>query len=260
MEIFGKNVLVTGASRGIGFAISTELAKEKANLILVARTSNSELESKMLELGAKSVLVIHADLSSFEGVEKLCKTIENRKIEVDILINNAGILTGGLLEEQDLLKVYEMLQVNLNAYIHLSAMLLPGMLKRGFGKIVNNASISGIINLPSVSTYTATKSGVVAFSRSLEQELVGTGVSTLLLITPGVETRLYKEVRRIYSMHMKISSRGTVEPEVWAKKVIKAIQSDKKELWPSGGTLLIAILYQVFPWLVKIGTSKIFKR
>ena len=90
---------------------------------------------------------------------------------VDLLVNNAGQMTGGLLEEQDMDAVYAMFQVNLVAVAHLTAACCRGMLARGRGTIVNNASISGYAYFPAASTYAASKAGVVALSESLRREL-----------------------------------------------------------------------------------------
>ena len=100
-------------------------------------------------------------------------------------MNNAGLMTGGLLEEQDIDDIYAMFQVNLAAVVHLTKLVLPGMLERGRGTIVNNASISGYAWFPGATTYAAAKTGVVAFSESLRRELRGTGVNVLHLVTPG---------------------------------------------------------------------------
>ena len=103
-------------------------------------------------------------------------------------MNNAGLMTGGLLEEQDLDGIYAMFQVNLVGVVHLTQAVLPGMIERGLGKVVNNASISGYAYFPAATTYAASKAGVVAFTESLRRELKGTGVTTLHLVTPGVDT------------------------------------------------------------------------
>jgi len=260
MEIASKSVLVTGANRGIGLAMSKAFAKEGARLLLCARNPKEINTQQFIQLGAARVDVFALDLSSLPTIEKFVKKLLNEKIRVDILVNNAGLLAGGLLETQDIAKVYDLIQVNLTAYIHLTARILPQMLKRKSGKIINNASISGILNLPSATVYTASKSGVVAFGRSLEQELNGSGVSTLLLITPGVETDMYKQVRKIYSSNYSVSSGGTISAEAWAIKVIKAVKDDRKELWSGSLTEVVGRIYQIFPQAVKIGTSRIFKR
>ncbi|HEY2767040.1 MAG TPA: SDR family NAD(P)-dependent oxidoreductase, partial [Solirubrobacteraceae bacterium] len=153
---------------------------------------------------------------------------------LDLLVNNAGLMTGGLLEEQDLDAVYAMFQVNLVAVVHLTRCALPGMLARGRGKVVNNASISAYAHLPSASTYAASKSGVVAFSEALRRELRGTGVGVLHLVTPGVETDMLAATQAAYAAHMDTSGWSSVAPAEWASRVVAAVEEDKRVLGPGG--------------------------
>ena len=127
-------------------------------------------------------------------------------------------MTGGLLEEQDMDAVYAMFQVNLVGVAHLTSRLLPGMLERGRGTIVNNASISGYAYFPAASTYAASKAGVVALTESLRRELDGTGVRALHVVTPGVNTDMLDATEEVYGRYMDTSSWDKVEPEEWARQ------------------------------------------
>ena len=128
------------------------------------------------------------DLGSRESIDESCAELGDEPQTIDVIVNNAGLVTGGLLEEQDLDEIYAMFQVNLVAVVQLTQAVLPGMIERGSGQIVNNASISGYAYFPAATTYAASKAGVVAFTESLRRELKDTGVSTLHLVTPGVDT------------------------------------------------------------------------
>ena len=150
-------------------------------------------------------------------------------------------MTGGLLEEQEVDDIYAMFQVNLVAVTHLTKLLLPGMLERGRGKVVNNASISGYAWVPAASTYAAAKTGVVAFSESLRRELKGTGVSVLHLVTPGVATDMLDDTKQVYGRHMDASAWDDQPPDEWAAKVVRAIERDDHVLGP-GGRLALAKL------------------
>ena len=146
METKEARVLITGANRGIGKAVAKRLAEDGAHLYLAIRKNDPDLVAELLKAGALEVEVIEADLSSREGVTALADKIE--KLNIDILFNNAGLLTGGLLEEQPLDDIYVMLQVNVNALIHLSKAVLPGMLGRKKGLIINHSSVSDVMHLP----------------------------------------------------------------------------------------------------------------
>jgi short-subunit dehydrogenase len=180
---------------------------------------------------------VAVDLSSREAIERSVEGLP----PLDLLVNNAGRMTGGLLEEQDVEDVYAMFQVNLVGLVHLTMRVLPGMVERGRGRIVNNASISGYAWFPAASTYAASKTGVVAFSESLRRELHGTGVSVLHLVTPGVDTDMLDATREVYRDHLDSAAWDDQPPERWAAKVVGAIESDDHVLGP-GGRLALAKL------------------
>ena len=177
------------------------------------------------------------DLSSRESIETGAAALPH----VDLLVNNAGRMTGGLLEEQDTEDIYAMFQANLVGLVHLTKLLLPGMVERGRGKVVNNASISGYAWFPAATTYAASKTGVVAFSESLRRELRGTGVSVLHLVTPGIDTDMLDATREVYGRHMAADSWDDQSPDEWAAKIVRAIERDDHVLGP-GGRLALAKL------------------
>lgn len=233
MKIKGSHFLITGGNRGIGFAVAKMAAENGAHLYIASRSLEIGLEEVLKNLGAQSVHFIKCDLSTKEGVEKLIQDLS--PVDIDILFNNAGLLTGGLIEEQSLDDIYSMFQVNLNALVHLTRGLLPGMIKRQRGKIINNSSVSAFMHFPCASTYAASKAAVVAFTDCIEAELKGTGVSTLCLITPGIRTRMFDEIETKYSKNFE-APKDSISPEDYAKQIKAAIESDQKYLLPSGAT------------------------
>ena len=238
MKLDGATALVTGANRGIGRAIAEALAREPLGLLLAGARDPGGMEPLAAPAGgAREVRAVAVDLASRESIERSCTGLP----EIDLLINNAGQMTGGLLEDQDLDDVYAMFQVNLVGVTQLTRAVLPGMLARGRGKIVNNASISGYAYFPAASTYAASKAGVVAFSESLRRELKGTGVDVLQLVTPGVQTEMMDATLEAYGRHMDTSAWDLQPAEEWAAKVVKAIRSDDAVLGP-GGRLALAKL------------------
>ncbi len=233
MDLTGKTCLLTGANRGIGLALAHRLAREPlASLLLGMRSPADCAPIDAPAGGAAEICPVRLDLSSRESIDDCWRELSDAPI--DLLINNAGQMTGGLLEEQDLERMYAMFQVNLVAVAHLTALVLPGMLARRRGKIVNNASISGYAYFPAATTYAATKAGVVALTESLRRELKGTGVETLHLITPGVSTEMLDDTESAYGRYMDTSGWERQEPEAWAEKVVEAIRSDARKLEPGG--------------------------
>ncbi len=255
-----KTTLITGGISGIGFAIAKKAAQDKNTLILVQRRNSDTAEKELKALGAKDVIQLSFDLSELKNIHLLVSEIEKRRLNIDILINNAGLLTGGLLEEQDPEKIFQMINVNLSAVVILTRLLLPSMLKRKSGKIVNNASVSGKMSMPCASTYAASKAGVVAFTDSIRQELEGTGLSTLLLITPGVKTDMYDDIFNQYGDHMDLSFLKSMPAEDWANLVWSAIKSDQTVLMPSGTERFGVWLSTYAPSLFEKSIKKYFKR
>lgn len=257
MNIKGTNFFITGGNRGIGLGVSEMAAASGARVHIAARSWDNTLEPRLKSLGAESVQFWKADLSSREGTEKLARTMQD--IEVDILFNNAGLLTGGLIEEQNLDEIYSMFQVNLNALVHLSRAVIPGMIKRRRGKIINNSSVSAFMHFPCASTYAASKAAVVAFTDCIESELEGTGVSTLCLITPGIKTRMFDEIEVKYSKNFEIPQ-DSISPEEYAQKIRTAIEADERYLLPSGATGVGLWLAKFVNPLFRSAVQKKFRR
>ncbi len=258
-DTVNKTTLITGGLSGIGLAIAKKAAADKNKIILVQRSHSETVESELKELGAKDVLQIQSDLSELKNIKKLVSDLESKNIQIDILINNAGLLTGGLIEKQDPNEIYKMLNVNLGAVISLTRLLLPSMLKRKTGRIVNNASVSGKMYMPCASTYAASKAGVVAFTDSIRQELYSTGVSTLLLITPGVKTDMFDDIQKQYGESMDLSFLKSIPAEKWATSVWDAVKSGQDTLMPGGSERVGVWLATHAPSIFEKGISKYFK-
>jgi short-subunit dehydrogenase len=260
MDLSGSTVLLTGANRGIGRAIAEELATRPLGLLLAGVRDPERFEPiKSPAGGAKAVRPVRMDLSSRESIEESCAGIPELD-GIDVLVNNAGQFVGGQLEQQDLDAVYSMLQVNLVGLMHLTQRVLPGMLERRHGRIVNNASISGYAWFPAASTYSAAKAGVVAFSESLRRELKDSGVSVLHLVTPGVDTAMLDETKEAYEGQLSTSGWGEQQPEEWASKVVKAIDSDDHVLGPGGRTALAKLASRGPAFLLDATTGRAFSR
>lgn len=249
MDLATSTCLVTGANRGIGLAIARELAHRGARVLAGVRDP-----SAMPAVGG-DVTAVAYDARSRDSVEALAA----RAGAIDVLVNNAGVLQAGQLESEDVDHLYEVIEVNLAASIHLARLVLPGMLERGRGTIVNNASISGYAFFPGSSVYAASKAGLVAFSEGLRRELRGTGVNVLHLVTPAVDTRMMNQVVEGYEGHQDLSSMSRTSPEDWAKKVAGAIESDRSVLNP-GGSERLAKLASRGPGLLLDLVSRSFDR
>jgi short-subunit dehydrogenase len=181
-----KAVLITGASSGIGKELTYLCADEGFDLILVARRYQKleiikqELESKY----ATKIYVLPTDLTQPGAVKTLMRDIEELGLQIDILINNAGFGGYGLFHECDWDKYRDMINLNVLALTELTRSVLPGMVERKDGRVLNIASMAGFVPGPLHAVYYATKSYVLSFSEAIYNELEGSGV-TVTTLCPG---------------------------------------------------------------------------
>jgi short-subunit dehydrogenase len=225
MKLSGLTCLVTGASRGIGRAVAEELARRDARVLAGMRRPEP----------IPGVHPVELDLSSPKSIDAGLAAITD---DIDLLVNNAGQFTAGLLETQDLDAIYSMLQVNLLGTIHLTRRLLPGMLERGRGKVVVNSSVVAYANFPAVTTYAASKAGTSAFAEALRRELAPTPVTTLHIVTGGIATEMLGETKRQLEPHLRTAGWDEQPPDEWAAKIVKAIEDDDPVLGPGGKAAL----------------------
>ena len=258
MEIRDSHFLITGSNRGIGNAIAKVAAREKCNLYLANRTIDSALETQLKELGALNVLQFKVDLSSRKELAKFSEQII--QYPISILLNNSGTLVGGLLENQSTTEIDNLLEVNLRAVIVLTKAILPGMISRKKGLIINNSSVSAIMPFQGASTYAATKAAVLSFTRCLQNELGGTGVSTLSLVTPGVETRMFNEIPTKFGSFLNVKNLSAISAEDYAERVRTAILENQTELHPRGITRIAEQLAIIAPKLYNTLTGLQFNR
>jgi short-subunit dehydrogenase len=261
MDFRNATVLVTGANRGIGRALVERLANEPLALLLAGVRSVEAFDAiQSRPGGAAEIRPVRLDLSSREVIEGCAEEMGEALGRIDVLFNNAGLVTGGLLEEQDIEQVYAMFQVNLVAVAHLTQKVIPGMLARRRGTIVNNASISAYAHFPAASTYAASKAGVLAMTQSLRRELEGTGVRAMHMVTPGVATDMLSETEDIYSRHLDVSGWGRIPADDWAARAVDAVKRDKRVLRPGGKERLAMIAARGPQWVLDRATRRVFSR
>lgn len=183
---FQKTALVTGASGGIGLELATIAAENGHDLVLVARSHErlSAIGEDLRHVFNVNVLAIEQDLSKKGAAATIAQRLEENKIEVEVLINNAGFGGRETIAEADIKRDLDMIQVNAAAMTELTALLVPGMIKRGGGRIMNLASTAAFIPGPHMAVYHATKAYVLSFSQAVNEELKGSGV-TVTALCPG---------------------------------------------------------------------------
>src|SRR5579864_3937347 len=181
--------LVTGASSGIGAALARELARHGHDLVLSARriAPMETLAEELRGFGA-AVTIIPADLAKPSAAATLVREIAAARIEIEVLVNNAGLGAIGRFVQIDPVRDAEIMQVNIVALTELTRLLLPPMLARKHGKIVLVASTASFLPCPNMAVYAASKAYVRSFGEALAQELAGSGVSVNVLCPGATET------------------------------------------------------------------------
>ena len=181
-DLTGKGALVTGATGGIGGAIAKALHAQGANVAL-SGTKAERLEALASELGSR-VFVLPCDLRDRPAVAQLPETAEKTLGQVDILVNNAGITHDNLFMRMKDEEWDDVIAVNLTSVFVLTRGILRGMMRRRYGRIVNIASISGVLGNPGQGNYAASKAGLVGMTKSLGREVASRGI-TANCVSPG---------------------------------------------------------------------------
>jgi len=189
----GKWALITGASAGIGVALANELAAGGTNLVLTARRQK-RLEELAHSLEAKykiKSLVFAADLTETSGPEKIYDFTREQKIEVELLINNAGFGAYGELHTVEARRLLDMVQVNCSAVVYLTRLFLPAMVERRSGGVLILASTAAFQAVPYISTYAATKAFDLLFAEGLAEEMKPYGIHVCALCPGSTESEFH---------------------------------------------------------------------
>jgi short-subunit dehydrogenase len=178
--------VVTGASSGIGAAFARELGRRGEPLVLVARRAD-RLAELARAIGG-DVVTIPLDLAKPSGPADLCAELEARGLECDLLVNNAGIGLRGAIATSPVEALLGIVDLNCRTLLELTRRVLPGMLERGRGRIVNVASMASFQPVPYLGVYAASKAFVLSLTEALEAELRGTGVRVQALCPGNIPT------------------------------------------------------------------------
>ena len=199
MRLDDSNALITGASSGLGREFARQLAGQARSLVLVARREQrlSELRGELTQHHPNLVVHIReTDLADLAQLKELVAWLEREKIDVDLLINNAGLGDLGPFATSDPIRNEQMTLVNVVALTSLTRHLLPQMIARKRGGILNVSSSAGFLPIPNFAVYAATKAYVTSFSEALRAELHGTGVSVCALCPGPVHTEFQEVAKR----------------------------------------------------------------
>jgi len=239
MNIDNHSALITGASAGIGREFARQLASRSRTLVLVARREQrlNELRAELVNRNAQlNVNVRVVDLCDKTQIDALVDWLEQSKIEIDLLINNAGLGDVGPFATSPPKRNDEMLQVNILALTTLTRALLPQMISRKCGAVLNVSSSAGFLPIPGMDIYAASKAYVNSFTESLRSELHGTGIIVSALCPGPVRTEFQGMAQRPGGKPDDAPSPVYVPVEQVVRDALAAIESGKPVVIP--GTLM----------------------
>jgi short-subunit dehydrogenase len=264
MKLDNCNVLITGASAGIGREFARQLAHRARSMILVARR-----DEKLIELADQlqrehPKLVVHVrkvDLADLAQLQGFLESLDRDKLEVDLLINNAGLGDSGPFAESDPDRNKEMTLLNVATLTLITRHLLPPMIAKHRGAILNVSSSAGFLPIPLSAVYAATKAYVTSFSEALRAELYGTGVSVCALC-PGPVVTEFQQVAKREGVQPNIGPQFlivTVGHVV--RDALAALEADRPLVIPGFAMKLLMLLARLMPmpvlrWVTRMSPRK----
>ena len=232
MQLADRHVLVTGASRGIGAEIAREFARHGARVTLVARTLGP-LQEVATEIGGHALV---ADLFDTAQVETLISRAEEHAGPIDVLVNNAGMEITKSILDSTTDEVSDVITLNLSVPIQLCRLVLPGMVARRSGHIVNISSMAANGGFAGMSVYSATKSGLSHFTRIVRQDLKKTSVNVTNLEVGPVPTDLlanltYPPAMKAFARFRRLQLMPNVDANRVGVAVVKAVEKNSRVVW-----------------------------
>jgi short-subunit dehydrogenase len=255
-EGFGRTALITGASSGIGLELSRLFAAERYNLVVAAR-STEKLKTLATQLESEHQVRVRAcpmDLSQPQAVHALWSELTNAGVAVDVLVNNAGVGLYGDLWEQDADELRRMLILNVEVLTLLTRYALPGMVERGWGRILNLASLVAYQpGGPRMAAYYASKAYVLSFSKGLAVELRGTGV-TVTALCPGLTGTEF--MKRSGATSTVLDRTHSSSPVIVARQGLEGLMRGRGVVIPGVLPKLLALTGRLSPGRIGLAVNE----
>jgi len=231
VQVGDRTALITGTTSGIGYELSRIFARNGFNLVLVSR-DEKKLRAQKEALQSENRVAVHIiakDLSDPHAPTEIIGEVRLQGLHVDILVNNAGFNESGPFLHTSLDRELAMLQVHVTALTHMTKLFLPGMIKRGFGKILNVGSTGSFTPCALDAVYCATKAYVLSFSNAIRAELSSAGVSVSTLCPGATNTEF---ARKANMESTKLFKGIVMEPKKVAETAFQGLMKNKKVIVP----------------------------
>lgn len=264
MKLNDCNALITGASAGIGREFARQLAGRARSMILVARRDERLIELAHQLQRDHPKLVVHVrkvDLGDLEQVRQFLQSLDSDKLEIDFLINNAGLGDSGAFADSDPDRDKEMTIVNVATLTLITRHLLPSMIATSRGAILNVSSSAGFLPIPLSAVYAATKAYVTSFSEALRAELHGTGINVCALC-PGPVATEFQQVARREGVQPDIGPQFlVVTVEHVVRDALTAIEADRPIVVPGFAMKTLMLIARLMPmpvlrWVARMSPRK----
>ena len=265
-ELRGQTVLITGGSRGLGLALAEEFAQFGARIAICARDEQelARARQQLEDLGAV-VCAMPCDVSKPEEVDNLIGSVSRNMGNIDVLVNNAGVISVGPILSQELKDFQEAMDVMFWGTVHPTLAVLPQMLARGKGRIVNIASIGGKVSVPHLVPYGCAKFAVTGFSEGLHAELKRFGVHVLTVVPGLMRTGSHLNAQfkgRHQAEFGWFALSGTnplasISAERAARKIVNATCANRAELVVGWQAKLLAGLHGIAPGLTQEALAQV---
>jgi short-subunit dehydrogenase len=235
-----RTVLLTGATSGIGLELAKLFARDNYNMVIVSRDENKLNVAADLfrRLGAGEVTVIAKDLSVSHAVSDIYDTTKKKGIQIDVLVNDAGVGEYGPFSETNLETELNIIQLNVSSLVHLTKLYLRDMLEQGGGRILQLASIAAYQPTPFLAVYAATKAFILSFSDAIGTELRDTNVTVTALIPNATDTDFFNKAGM---QHTKAANNDPENPAAVAKVGYEALMKGEPHAYGSGAKQMAAM-------------------
>jgi short-subunit dehydrogenase len=239
MDTKNKTALITGATSGIGYELAKLFAKDNFDLVLVARSKETleKVADELQFLGASRVVLIPADLSVVNSAQKIYEAIKEKSIEINILVNDAGVGQHGKFAEIEMERHLHIINLNIIALTQLTYYFVKEMITNGEGRILQLASMASYQPTPLLATYAATKAYVLSLTDALRKETEDTGVTLTALIPGPTDTDFFRKAE----MENTVAAQDAENPATVAKIGYEALMNGEQHAIAPGVTKQIVM-------------------